>query len=246
MTELSPGTRNILNEGTRALAPSQAARDRIRAGVAARVTGPTGGDQGGGTSGAAVGSATSAILKGSLITIVAVVLVGGALWLARHDSAPAPVASRAPAMSAPEPPAAAASRSVPARAPRRAAAVKPPPDDRAADRRAVRGKADRREPPRRTERDASELAREVQLIDRARRALADGDPDAALTVLASYRREIAAPQMEREALLLQAEAECAAARTDDGLRILARVEARWPRASGVSAVRGRCRERSAE
>jgi hypothetical protein len=255
MTELSPGTRNILTEGARALAPSQAARDRIRAGVAARVAAPPGGDHGGdhggGTAGA-TGSA-SAVLKGSLITIAAIGFFGGAVWLARRDRAPEPPASR-PAVSAPaEPPAAVAPEPASARTPE--TDVKPPPDGRrAVFRRTARDKLDRRDPaPTRTDRAArrteqarggaaSDLAREIQLIDRARRALAEGDPDRARNVLTRYRREIAAPQMQREALLLQAEAECAAARTDNGLRTLAGIEARWPGASGIAAVRAMCRE----
>jgi hypothetical protein len=236
MTELSPGTRNILTEGVRALAPSQAARDRIRAGLAARLATP-GGDHGSGSAGA-TGSAAGAILKGSLITIAAIGLVGGAVWLARRDGGPEP-AARAPTAPAPAEPAVAVAPQPAARTP--APVVKPLAEAR--DRRPARRKADRRDPaPRRGEKAASELAREVELIDRARRALAGGDADAARALVARHRREIAAPQMEREALLVQAEAQCAAARADDGLRTLARVEARWPGAAGVAAVRAMCRE----
>ncbi len=260
MTDLSPGIRTILTEGVRALEPSQAARERIRAGVAARIA-VVPGAGGAGDSGSAAGGATtggaatgalgaSGIVKATLLTFVGVIVVGGsAVWFATGDRAPAETAARAPALAAPAAPAdeTAAKPSASQAGTMAPAAAQPP---RASSGRAAsRSTAARRRdsaPDRASQDDrvaastAADLAREVQLLDRARRAIAASDPDAARAVLSRYRREIRAPQMEREALLLQAEAQCAAARTDDGLRTLDEVDARWPGASGVATVRALC------
>jgi hypothetical protein len=253
MTDLSPGTRHIVSEGVRALEPSQAARDRIRAGVAARVSAlpGTGGGGESGPSGASASAATGmgAIAKASLLAVIGAVVVGGGfVWFAGGD-APAERAAR-PAVATPAGPA----------APPTEAATEPATEPRPAPAPAATAGEDRPDPPvaahRRKPADRrrdgaaktstgggdDDLAREVRLLDRARRALAGGDVDAARDALARYRRDIAAPQMERESLLLRAETQCAAAETEGGLRTLAAVERRWPGASGVDAVRALCRE----
>ena len=250
MTDLSPGTRHIVSRGVRALEPSQAVRDRIRAGVAARVSAlpGTGGAGESGPSGASASGATGgmgAIAKASLLALVGAVAVGGGfIWFAGGDDTVAPRERRAvatpagPAASTPGPTAEPAAEPAP-----------PPPDPVAEEDRPARAVAGRKAERRRdgAAKTAAatggddDLAREVRLLDRARRALAGGDVDAARDALARYRREIAAPQMERESLLLRAEAQCAAAQTDDGLRTLASVERRWPGVSGVDAVRALCR-----
>ena len=253
MTDLSPGSRNILTEGVRALEPSQAARDRIRAGVAARIA-VLPGAGGAGESGQAAGgaSATSGaagtIFKASLLAVIgAVVVGGGVMWFAGGDDPVVPTAARAPAVAAPAPePALRAGRARAGgagRCARSGIARIVAPLRVAARRKAAESRRDGAA--KRSSQASSvsdDLAREVRLLDRARRALTDGDPDAARAALARYRREIASPQMERESLLLRAETQCAAAETDAGLRTLAEVRRRWPGASGVDAVRALCRE----
>ncbi len=251
MTDLSPGTRHIVSEGVRALEPSQAARDRIRAGVAARVSAlpGAGGTGESGPSGASASGATGgmgAIVKASLLAVVGAVVVGGGfMWFASGDDKVAPRAR--PAVATPAKSAASTAEPTDESA---AGPAPPTPAPVAEEDRPARAVAGRKPADRRRDGAAKtptatggddDLAREVRLLDRARRALADGDADAARDALARYRREIAAPQMERESLLLRAEAQCAAAETDDGLRTLASVERRWPGASGVNAVRALCR-----
>lgn len=252
MTDLSPGSRNILTEGVRALEPSQAARDRIRAGVAARIAvlpGAGGAGEGGQAAGgaSATSGAAGTIFKASLLAVIgAVVVGGGVMWFAGGDNPVVPTAARAPAVAAPAPePAsgpAAPEPAAPADVPAAAS------EDRgtapvAARRKAAESRRDgAAKRPSQASSVSDNLAREVRLLDRARRALTDGDPDAARAALARYRREIASPQMERESLLLRAETQCAAAETAAGLRTLAEVRRRWPGASGVNAVRALCRE----
>jgi hypothetical protein len=247
MTDLSPGTRDIVTAGVRALEPSRAARDRVRAAVAARIAvlpGTGGAGEGGPTSASAAGATgggASAILKASLLAVVGAVVVGGGfMWFAGGDEPPAPPAAR-PAVEAPAGPAA-APEIEPAR---------PAPAAEEGDRPARPATAHGRKADRRRDRAAKrttttggddELVREVRLLDSARRALSDDDPDAARDALARYRREIVAPQLERESLLLRAEAQCAVAETDAGLRTLAEIDRRWPGASGADAVRTLCRE----
>lgn len=247
MTDLSPGTRHIVSEGVRALEPSQAARDRIRAGVAARVSAlpGTGGTGESGPSGASASGATGgmgAAVKASLLAVLGAVVVGGGfMWFASGEDTVAPRAAR-PAVATP---AGSVAASAAEPAPPDPAPAVVSAEERPARPVAVRKPADRRrdgaaKTPTATG-GGDDLAREVRLLDRARRALAGGDVDAARDALARYRREVAAPQMERESLLLRAEAQCAATETDDGLRTLAAVERRWPGASGVDAVRALCR-----
>jgi hypothetical protein len=65
-------------------------------------------------------------------------------------------------------------------------------------------------------------------------------PGEAITALDRHRKEIEAPQLEREALLLRAEALCGAGERDAGDQTLDDVVRRWPGAGGVAAVRARC------
>jgi hypothetical protein len=97
--------------------------------------------------------------------------------------------------------------------------------------------------PRRARTDpAPGLAEELAILAEARAALRTGRPDEAIAALDRHGREIRAPQLEREALLLRGEALCAGADRAAGVRILDEVVARWPLANGVEAVRSRCRD----
>jgi hypothetical protein len=228
MSELSQATREVVTEGARALGPSAAARERIRAGVAARIS--TGGPAGAGEGAAGAAAST---LKAWLVVLMAGGLVAGAIgWYLGRGAG-----DRAPGLSSPPPRAASPAASAPA-------ARSEPSDTTGPD----AGPRSTASPPRAPERSArsrpsravSELEREIELLDRARRELQSGAPARALVALDRHRRELRAPQMAREATLLRAEALCAAGRPREGERALAELDRRWPDAPGSAAARAVC------
>jgi hypothetical protein len=221
MTDLSAEAREILESGRVAMMPSDAVRGRVREGVAARVAaGPA-------IAGAAGGSALKLVLLAG-VAIGAVVVAG--VVIARQGGggssaqAPAaePVSTAAPDVSLPPP-----APTVEELAPEVPGPVPAPAP-------AVRSSVPRRPA------TGPRLAAEVALLEEARAALRTGTPAAAIAALDRHRKEIEAPQLEREALLLRAEALCGAGDRVAGERALEEVGRRWPGASGVEAVRTRC------
>ena len=213
MSELSQATREIVTEGVQALAPSAAARERMRAGVAARIAA-------GGPGGAAAGA--SATSKMWLVLVAGGIVAGAVGWHLGRDAGhpPAPTAKQpAPTVQVPVEHEEVRERDE--------EPVREPPPKRPA--RAA-------QPPR----SPSELEREIELLDRARRALQAGEPARALVALDLPRRELRAPQMAREATLLRAEALCGAGRTREGRHALAELDRRWPDAPGSRAARAAC------
>jgi hypothetical protein len=244
MSDLSRESRDVIEAGARALAPSEAARAKIRAAVAARVSGTPG--AGGGEGAAAEASVGVAARGGSaakvwLATLVLGGIAAGVLGLRGYlneSSGDRPTAALAPdrAAVAPapaptvEPPTTIERPAIPP--------AKAPPPGRARPTRPRAASPD--VVASRPERAASTLEREVALLSEARRAMGDGDPDRALAALARHGREVRAPQMAKEAGLLRAEALCADDRAGEGRAVLAEVDARWPGAAGAAAVRARC------
>jgi hypothetical protein len=65
---------------------------------------------------------------------------------------------------------------------------------------------------------AADLAREVELLDAARRAVASGNPGRALATLDAYERQFAHPNLRPEASLVRLEALLALGRNDEASR----------------------------
>jgi hypothetical protein len=65
---------------------------------------------------------------------------------------------------------------------------------------------------------AADLAREVELLDAARRAVASGNPGRALATLDAYERQFAHPHLRPEASLVRLEAMLALGRNDEASR----------------------------
>ncbi len=96
--------------------------------------------------------------------------------------------------------------------------------------------------PRRAASGAEDLAAEVALLRRARAALDDGDPDAALRILGEHAREFPGGQMQEDRQRLRVEALCALGRGEQ-----ARAEAdaflqQYPGSTHGARVRNLCRE----
>ena len=259
MSGLSFESESILAEARAAFAPSLEARQRIRSGVAGRLTagsaigaaagaGETAAEAvtGGGVPGGAIGS--SSLFKLAAVGAIAVVLAGGwGLWkFVSSGEHPAPSMSAAPPAARQEPATpsiATPSIAAPAiAAPAIAApsidapevpAVRPTPRD---ERPALERRARRPHKPRAD----GELAQEIALVRAAQSALRQGRPVAAFALLERHEREIRKPQMEREAWLLRAESLCTDGRAADGKRVLARVRERWPSSAGTEAVGRLC------
>ena len=266
MRDLSFESEALLAEARAAFAPSSAARQRIRAGVAARAAAGAGGAAAaaavGGASGGAVmaseptptaapgaAPAGGAIGSGAIIKLAAAVALSAALFasawtlwrlfaggpgdarsgaplIAPEAWPPSPPTPATPSTTPPTTPPTAPAPAATTPAPAATAPIAPPPAHRHP--RVARAQ------------EASELAREVALIRAARHALAAGDPESALALLRRHRREMRAPQMEREAWLLRAEALCRAGRKGDGRDALAAARSRWPGSAGTSAVMQAC------
>lgn len=216
MNDLSAEARTILESGRAAMAPADSVRHRVREAVAARAAvGPA-------VATAAGGSALKLVLLSGLV--IGGVVIGAVVLARKSDdgsrtparAVQAPVSATAP-VAQPEPLAPTVHQLAPetpaapeAAQPRRKAAAKPG------------------------------LGAELALLEEARAALRAGAPGDAMSALDRHGRLIEEPQLEREALLLRAEALCGVGDRDAGVRTLAEVARRWPSAGGVEAVRTRC------
>jgi hypothetical protein len=218
MSDLSAHARAILDAGRTALTPPEAVRLRVRAAVDARVTGP-------GPGGAS--AAGGGVAKLVLLSCVGLSVVAGVVVVAWHASRP-----RVHGEAIRERPA-------PRLVPQASSDVVPQP---IVTQLSPEQPAPRRRPRQPSVEPAPGLAKELAMLDEARAALRAGAPAEAIVALDRHRREIRAPQLEREALLLRGEALCAGADRAAGVRILDEVVARWPLANGVEAVRSRCRD----
>jgi len=242
MRELSFESEALLAEARAAFAPSAAARERIRSGVAARLAAgaaaaaagsaqaapgspeiaPAGSAAGGG---GALGSSALVKLAATAAIAAGLVMSGWAVWRAGDEETRAPrmrAASPAPVEIQPVAPPEPAERVTPERVTREERVAEPAPRRPA---RAASGS------------DDGDLAREVALLRAARRAIDAGHPDRALALLRRHRR-LRAPQMERELLLLRAEALCRAGSVAAGREALA--SAGGSSTAGAAAVSQAC------
>lgn len=221
MNDLSAEARDILESGRAAMAPADSVRHRVREAVAARAA------AGPGVATAAGGSALKLVILSGLV--IGSVVVGAVMLARRSDGATkAPARAVAP-VSAADPMAPAA----PVESPQTAA---PTVRELAPETPAAPAPAQ----PRRKAAARAGLGAELALLEEARTALRAGAPGQAMAALDRHGRIIEEPQLEREALLLRAEALCGVGDRDAGLRTLDEVARRWPRAGGVEAVRARC------
>lgn len=215
MSELSPQARSILDAGRAAMTPAEAVRIRVRAAVDARVAGSVAG--------------ASAAGGGGMVKLVVLSCVGlavvGAVVVAWRTSRPAGDVSVVRKVESAAPPAARSANAAP----------QPIVTELAPEQPAAR---QRPRPP--SAEPAPDLAKELAMLEEARAALRAGTPADAIAALDRHRREIRSPQLEREALLLRAEALCAQGDREEGERMLDEIVGRWPGAAGVHAVRSRC------
>ena len=220
MDDLSAEAKQIVDSGRMAMVPPEVVRLRVREAVAARVAGAPA------VAGAAAGgSAVKLVVLSGLAIVLA---VAGAAVVARQTKAGP---SDQPLVAKPVAPAAAPG-SVEGSRPIIRELVAPPPDPSPVS------------PRRRPKTTATPgLAEELALLETARAALHAGETGAALAALDRHRRDVREPQLEREALVLRAEALCAAGDARAGEKILDEVTSRWPAAAGIDAVRSQCRRR---
>ena len=216
MDDLSAEAKQIVDSGRMAMAPPELVRLRVQEAIAGRVAG------GPAVVAAAGGSAVKLVVVSGLAIVLA---VAGAAAVARQTAASP---SDQPPVAKPVAPASAPG-SIEGPAPIVRELAPPPPDLPPVS-----------SPPRRQKTTTPGLAEELALLETARAALRAGEPDAAMAALDRHRREIRGPQLEREALLLRAEAVCAAGDARAGEEILDQVTSRWPAAAGIDAVRSLC------
>jgi hypothetical protein len=250
MTDLSPQSRSIVDDGRSALAPTGDERRRMRAAIAARlavtavVAAPAtaaaataGGTSAAGGTVAASSSSLAGILK--LTLVAGVVGAGGtATWIAVSDDEPAHIEAPAPAEpTAPRPSGVRRDRvaSPPIAPP---PAPVPQPESSPAPLHPKPAPETAPEPA-----PARLLAEEVRLLAPARQAVRHGDPSAALLALELYEEKHPDGQLAQEATLLRAEALCQLGRPAEATRILGRVRARNPDAPGLAAVEASCGRR---
>jgi hypothetical protein len=235
MNELTPKARMIVESGRAALEPSEAMRARMREAVSSRITQASAGA-------GAVATATSggAVSTAKLIIVSSIVvgfLAGGiVVWRGVRHSNDAPAPNRRASGAVVNPPPVEQPAS-PAPEVSTESVASPPVALPQVARRKTRVA-----PPATPPAPPPDLAIELAFLDRARAALRNGDPGAALGELDALKRKVAAPQMEREALLLRAESLCASQDVSEGTQLLDSVEARWPAASGIDAVRSHCQK----
>lgn len=211
MSELSADARAILDAGRAAMAPTDSVRARVRAVVDARVASSVAGAS-------AAGMGVKLVLLACLgIGILGALVIGWRIQGSADEEprveVPATAASHVPS-TAPEPVVTEITRD-----------PSPAPKTRSRPRQEV---------------TTPGLAEELALLGKARAALRSGMPGDAIAVLDRHRREIRSPQLEREALVLRAEALCAQGDREAGERTLNTVAKRWPDAAGIEAVRSRC------
>lgn len=200
-------------------------RARIRQGVQASIA-AGGGSAGTATSTGAAGAGVGALGK-TLITFVLGGLVGAGIHAAwPRDAASPRLALQAPSAATPTP--APFAQAAPLQAP----APLPPPATATGDRGAHAGsaalpasstRAARPEPD-----DSSTLARERQIIDAARSAIAGGHPSEGLTILARYRSEFARGTLAEERDALEIRALLALGRVDEARAAASRFYSTYP------------------
>lgn len=242
MNELSPALRRIVDAGAAALEPRSGDRERLRGRILAAAGAGLGTSLLGDAAVAGSVTKTGGLggVKVTLALVAAGALAGGAIAFERalRDEHPAsrpvvvePGESEAP-RAAPMPDATIQPRDVaPVQLPpleREAAATgkDAPPPPRAP---SISRKAPAQvEPSVQAPGPVDTLTVEMRLLRTARRALAAGEPGAAVDALAEHQRRFPNGELAPEAAQVRVEALCAAGRTDDARAAAAALAERWP------------------
>ena len=232
--QLGSSARALLDAAREGLSPDAAAVQRVRAKVNTAVA-----------SGAAAGATGSTLaVKLGLLAVVAVVATGAYLFATRNrEPAPRPaiVEQRVPPPPAPAP-AQVAVVQEPADEPIELApdvmAPSPKPKKAVAHPTAVPVVAPAKPAPAKP--NGIELAREVELVDRAMAALRRNDPRAALAAVHTHVTETAgAGQLAEDAAAIEIEALCKLHDASVGSK-LAAFDARWPQSAQRSRLTSHC------
>ena len=218
-TELSPAARALLDAARDGMSPDAAAIARVRGKVTI----------------AAGGAAASALaLKLGLAGVLAAVTIGAIVHSSRGD---APVTAPAIALPAETTPSAPPSERVHETAPSEAA---PPAIEMAA---APMRRAERA-PSLTVDAEPADLAREVELIDRAMKALATNDPTRALATIKLHVAETRGHgQLAEDAAAIEIEALCRLHSSTAAIAAkLEAFDARFPRSAQRSRLTTHCQE----
>lgn len=237
MMDLSPESKDIVDGGRAALAPSAAASERVRAAVTARVAHTAGGAAGGTSAAGGIGGAIKlVVLSGVVLGVVVTAFVA---WRHRGEGRAQPVETVVDRASPEQAPTLPAELPTPLVVP----ALEESRIDQSAGHRPVRTRrpiaADSRPSPSPA---PPGLGVELAILEQARRAIGDGEPSDALTALDTLEQQVPVRQMDREASLLRAEALCASGDARRAGLVLDAAASRWPSAPGVEAVRRRCED----
>lgn len=212
MSELSPAARELLEAARAQMAPDPEAIARMRAGIAVTV-GKT----------AAVGAGTGLALKLGLVSVVAALAIGSAVFATRTPSDVAPRVEFPAERSAPT----AALVTQPIEAAPAAAPVAPAPTVAPRPRATMPARAD--------------LAREVELVDQAMEALRGGKYAEAIAAVRVHAVETRGQgQLAEDAAAIEIEAACRLHDPDVAAK-LAAFDERFPTSAQRSQLSSTCR-----